>query len=572
MPKKFIRKPAPKFETNAYFDGVKKISLEDYKGKQEGGLGNISFPLISDVDRKIATDYGVVVNTGVDQGACLRRGEPALDAAVELFYKKILDDSRVSYFFKSTDMTKQKKQQKAFLSMVLDGPKNYNGKNMKDAHAGLNIEEIHFNAIVENLVNTLNELKVDENLIKIIGNALEPLRKDICIDINKHKESFKLFILMVTGGPKKFTGKNLKEAHSNMKINDLHFNAFKDNFLQTLKEMQVDPQTFQEIIGLFEQQRINLVNVKLPLIERIEGDKGIQQIVGRSSDRVLQDPRIRKTFLNIDLQILKTIIGQIVQYAIKGQQVQINGKSMKEYCQQYNFNDMHYNLIKDNILQGMKDVQKDPISINEVNQLTENLRNEFVSVKISIYQRIGGEESIKKFVQIFYQKILQDPRVKEFFKSIDMYKQIDNQNNFLTMVLGGPNNYKGRNMKEAHQHLKLNDMHFNVIKDHICKTLTEIGVDNITVQEIAKLVETLRKEIVSIRPPLFERLGGEKTLTLIVDKFFDKLINNQVIGFIFKNVDPVKHKSLLLTFFTTTFGGQNIIQYLNFYLTQIFVI
>jgi peroxiredoxin (alkyl hydroperoxide reductase subunit C) len=33
MPKKFIRKPAPKFESNAYFDGVKKISLDDYKGK-----------------------------------------------------------------------------------------------------------------------------------------------------------------------------------------------------------------------------------------------------------------------------------------------------------------------------------------------------------------------------------------------------------------------------------------------------------------------------------------------------------------------------------------------------------
>ena len=33
MPKKYIRKPAPKFESNAYFDGVKKISIDDFKGK-----------------------------------------------------------------------------------------------------------------------------------------------------------------------------------------------------------------------------------------------------------------------------------------------------------------------------------------------------------------------------------------------------------------------------------------------------------------------------------------------------------------------------------------------------------
>ena len=36
-------------------------------------------------------------------------------------------------------------------------------------------------------------------------------------------------------------------------------------------------------------------------------------------------------------------------------------------------------------------------------------------------------------------------------------------------------------MKESHQHLKLTDLHFNVIKDLLCKTLTELGLDNITI-------------------------------------------------------------------------------------------
>jgi hypothetical protein len=50
---------------------------------------------------------------------------------------------------------------------------------MKDAHSAYSIEDSHFNAIIEHLVNTLKELKVDENIIKTIGTALEPFRKDI---------------------------------------------------------------------------------------------------------------------------------------------------------------------------------------------------------------------------------------------------------------------------------------------------------------------------------------------------------------------------------------------------------
>jgi len=46
----------------------------------------------------------------------------------------MLEDPKVAGFFKSTDMAKQRNQQKLFLSMALGGPKDFKGKNMKDAH------------------------------------------------------------------------------------------------------------------------------------------------------------------------------------------------------------------------------------------------------------------------------------------------------------------------------------------------------------------------------------------------------------------------------------------------------
>jgi hemoglobin len=50
-----------------------------------------------------------------------------------------------------------------------------------------------------------------------------------------------MFLMGATGGPKKYSGKDMKEAHKNLKVNDIHFNSFKENLLLTLKELNVDP-------------------------------------------------------------------------------------------------------------------------------------------------------------------------------------------------------------------------------------------------------------------------------------------------------------------------------------------
>ena len=45
-------------------------------------------------------------------------GEKAVDAAVDLFYKKVLADDRVNGFFKGVDMDRQRAMQKAFLTFA----------------------------------------------------------------------------------------------------------------------------------------------------------------------------------------------------------------------------------------------------------------------------------------------------------------------------------------------------------------------------------------------------------------------------------------------------------------------
>jgi hemoglobin len=92
-------------------------------------------------------------------------GKAAINAAVDLFYTKVLADNRVNFIFENVNMARQHRQQKAFLSAALGSPVAYTGKDMRAAHATLDLTEEDFAAIAEHLQATLVELEVDEKLI-----------------------------------------------------------------------------------------------------------------------------------------------------------------------------------------------------------------------------------------------------------------------------------------------------------------------------------------------------------------------------------------------------------------------
>lgn len=100
-------------------------------------------------------------------------GAPAIDAAVDIFYRKVLADDRISHFFDTIDMEDQHKKQKAFLTMAFGGPNNYTGKDMREAHKSMNLTEEHFNAVAECLVGTLQDLDVPQaDIDSVVGIAV----------------------------------------------------------------------------------------------------------------------------------------------------------------------------------------------------------------------------------------------------------------------------------------------------------------------------------------------------------------------------------------------------------------
>ena len=109
-------------------------------------------------------------------------GKGAVDAAVGLFYDKVMNDNNLKPFFDGVDMTRQKGKMKIFLTYAFGGAQNYSGKNMREAHKQLvqkGLKESHFNKVMEHLGNTLRELNVPNEMIQEAAAIAMSTKNDV---------------------------------------------------------------------------------------------------------------------------------------------------------------------------------------------------------------------------------------------------------------------------------------------------------------------------------------------------------------------------------------------------------
>lgn len=109
-------------------------------------------------------------------------GKNGIQSAVELFYDKIKDDSRVSHYFQHVDFTKLMEHQTIFLSFASGGPNYYTGKSLTQSHEHLNITSAHFDEVLGHLTDSLIELRVTGRDIVQVLALLLPLRAQIIKD------------------------------------------------------------------------------------------------------------------------------------------------------------------------------------------------------------------------------------------------------------------------------------------------------------------------------------------------------------------------------------------------------
>ncbi len=117
----------------------------------------------------------------------------------------------------------------------------------------------------------------------------------------------------------------------------------------------------------------------------------------------------------------------------------------------------------------------------------------------TIFEEIGGFDAILAAVDIFYSKVMKDELLARFFEHLDMDSQGNKMVSFMAWAFGGPDEYKGRDLRIAHQglvkNMGLNDQHFDAVATHLKSTLEELDVGNALITRVLELVGSTRNDV-----------------------------------------------------------------------------
>ncbi|CAN5898142.1 group 1 truncated hemoglobin [soil metagenome] len=106
-------------------------------------------------------------------------GKDAITGMIEDFVANVAADKRISAFFDNADMPGFKQKLVDQICEKTGGPCKYTGKDMKTEHAGMNIKDADYDALVEDLVKSLDKFKVGERERNDLLSALSKMKGDI---------------------------------------------------------------------------------------------------------------------------------------------------------------------------------------------------------------------------------------------------------------------------------------------------------------------------------------------------------------------------------------------------------
>jgi len=106
-------------------------------------------------------------------------GLGAITAVVDDFVGNVAADNRINKFFAKTDIPRLKRLLVEQICAGTGGPCTYTGRDMRSVHAGMGITDAQFNALVEDLVKSLDKFKVPEKEKGELLGILGPMKPSI---------------------------------------------------------------------------------------------------------------------------------------------------------------------------------------------------------------------------------------------------------------------------------------------------------------------------------------------------------------------------------------------------------
>ncbi|MBA4492969.1 group 1 truncated hemoglobin [Paenactinomyces guangxiensis] len=121
------------------------------------------------------------------------------------------------------------------------------------------------------------------------------------------------------------------------------------------------------------------------------------------------------------------------------------------------------------------------------------------STKSTLYERLGGEQSIAAVINEFYNRMLKDDRVNHHFFGTNMERLRRHQiTYFMSYALGGPKKYEGSTLRASHSGLQITSEEYEIAIKHLNSSLRKY---NVPLDDIAKIEAFLR----SVKPHIINK-------------------------------------------------------------------
>jgi hemoglobin len=413
-------------------------------------------------------------------------GMQAISAVVDDFAGNVLNDPRINKKFAKSDPARLLANLKDFVCYATNGPCHYNGLSMKESHKNMGTTAGEFNALVEDLVKTLNKFNVPAAEQKELLGALGGLRPDIV-----ESES------TATGG-----------------------------------EL---PATFKPAPPLAEKGA-PMASAPAPapastktLFERLGGMQAISAVVDDFAGNVLNDARINKKFAKSNAPRLLANLKDFVCYATNGP-CKYNGLSMKESHKNMATTAGEFNALVEDLVKTLNKFNVPAAEQKELLGALAGLRGDIVENESaatgtalpanfkpapplggapvastpapskrrtgSLFERIGGLQAISAVVDDFAGNVLADARINKKFAKTDAPRLLANLKDFVCFATGGPCQYNGLSMKKAHEHMRVTGGEFDALVEDFVKTLDKFNVGDPERGELLKALGGTRPDIV----------------------------------------------------------------------------
>lgn len=119
------------------------------------------------------------------------------------------------------------------------------------------------------------------------------------------------------------------------------------------------------------------------------------------------------------------------------------------------------------------------------------------SPTLTLYEALGAENGIRSAVDEFYRRVVADPELAPYFAGVDMPTLRRHQVAMLVTATGGPRQYTGREMSDAHSGLKITNAAFDKVVSHLGGTLADGGASEESIAAVVAALSPLRSAIVS---------------------------------------------------------------------------